>query len=45
MIFTRYEDVINSVSPFSELYGQIANAVDLRAHKGATYPSLKLIKS
>ena len=51
MIFTRYEDMITSV--FSELYGQTANAVGVRAHTVAkcvqvqrgTYPSLKLIKS
>ena len=31
MIFTRYEDMIQ-FSPFSELYGQTANAVGVRAH-------------
>ena len=32
MIFTRYEDVITSVFPFSELYWQAVNAVGVRAH-------------
>ena len=55
MIFTRYEDVIISVSPFSELYRQTASAwpVGVRAHtvvyicaglKGHL-PILKLIRS
>ena len=39
MIFTRYEDVIISVSPFSELYRQTASAwpVGVRAHTVALY--------